>query len=76
MSAIDVLKLVDAAILNLVIGNADAHGKNFSFLLNGSGPRLAQLYDLLATTYWPRLSPRLAIRAGRAGTIDELDSAA
>ncbi|MCO5966722.1 HipA domain-containing protein [Sinorhizobium meliloti] len=27
--AIDVLKLLDAAIFNLVVGNADAHGKNF-----------------------------------------------
>ncbi len=76
MPAIDVLKLVDAAILNLAIGNADAHGKNFSLLLDARGPRLAPLYDLLATIDWPQLSPRLAMRVGRAGTIDELDGAA
>ena len=76
MPAIDVLKLVDAAILNLAVGNADAHGKNFSFLLDARGPRLAPLYDILATIDWPELSPRLAMRVGRAGTIDELDGAA
>lgn len=70
--ATDVVKLVDAAIFNLVIGNADAHGKNFSFLLDGRGPRLAPLYDLLSTVHWPALNPRLAMRIGRAGTIDEL----
>jgi serine/threonine-protein kinase HipA len=71
--ALDVLKLVDAAIFNLAIGNADAHGKNFSFLVDARGPRLAPLYDLLSTIAWLELNPRLAMRIGRAGTIDELD---
>lgn len=71
--AVDVLKLVDAAIFNLCIGNADAHGKNFSFLLDEAGPRLAPLYDLLSTIAWPNLSPRLAMRVGRAGLVEELD---
>lgn len=74
--ATDVLKLVDAAVFNLPIGNADAHGKNFSFFLDARGPRLAPLYDLLSTVAWPELSPRLAMRVGRAGTIDELDGEA
>jgi serine/threonine-protein kinase HipA len=74
--ALDVLKLVDAAIFNLAIGNADAHGKNFSFLLDARGPRLAPLYDLLSTIAWPELSPRSAMRVGRAGKIDELDGEA
>ena len=74
--ALDVLKLVDAAIFNLAIGNADAHGKNFSFLLDARGPRLAPLYDLLSTIAWPELSPRSAMRVGRAGTVDELDGEA
>lgn len=30
--AVEVLKLFDAAIFYLIIGNADAHGKNFSLL--------------------------------------------
>lgn len=72
--ALDVLKLVDAAIFNLAIGNADAHGKNFSFLLDDRGPRLTPLYDLLATIAWPELSGRMAMRVGRAGSIDELSA--
>lgn len=72
--AIDVLKLIDAAVFNLAIGNADAHGKNFSFLLDERGPRLSPLYDLLSTAAWPELSARAAMRVGRAGTIDELDA--
>ncbi|MCM8730920.1 type II toxin-antitoxin system HipA family toxin [Hephaestia sp. GCM10023244] len=68
-----VLNLLDVTIFNLIIGNADAHGKNFSFLLDHSGPRLAPFYDLLSTIHWPDLSPRMAMRLGGAGTISEID---
>lgn len=67
-----VLNVLDVAIFNLVLGNADAHGKNFSFLLDHDGPRLAPFYDLLSTIQWPDLSPRMAMRLGGAGTIDEI----
>lgn len=33
--AVDVLKLLDAAIFNAIAGNADAHAKNFSILHDG-----------------------------------------
>lgn len=72
LPGVDVLRLVDAAVFNLAIGNADAHGKNFSFLVQRTGARLAPFYDLLATTIWPELSPRSAMRIGGAGVIDEL----
>jgi len=37
---------------DLIVGNADAHGKNFSLLYDVTGARLAPLYDLLATVAW------------------------
>ncbi len=70
----DVLKLLDAVIFNLIVGNADAHGKNFSILYHKSGPRLAPLYDLLATVAYPELSPRLAMKVGKRATLAELDA--
>lgn len=76
LPGVDVLRLVDAAVFNLAIGNADAHGKNFSFLVQRAGARLAPFYDLLATTMWPELSPRSAMRIGGAGVIDELSPGA
>jgi serine/threonine-protein kinase HipA len=72
--AVDVLKLLDAAIFNLIVGNADAHGKNFSILYDGEGPRLAPLYDLLATLAYPELSSKLAMRIGKRATLEELDA--
>ncbi|MCY4487477.1 MAG: type II toxin-antitoxin system HipA family toxin [Deltaproteobacteria bacterium] len=71
--AVDVLKLLDAVIFNLIVGNADAHGKNFSILYDEDGPRLAPLYDLLATVAYPELSPGMAMKIGRRSTLDAMD---
>ena len=70
----DLLKLLDAAVFNLIAGNADAHGKNFSILYDGEGPRLAPLYDLLATVAYPELSGRLAMKIGKRATLAEMDA--
>jgi serine/threonine-protein kinase HipA len=72
--AVDVLKLLDAVIFNLIAGNADAHGKNFSILYDGSGPRLAPLYDLLSTVTYPELSPKLAMKIGKRATLAEMNA--
>lgn len=80
--AVDVLRLLDAVIFNLIAGNADAHGKNFSLLLagpsadRGAGARLAPLYDLLATVAYPDLSPKLAMKIGKRATLAEMDDGA
>jgi len=72
--AVEVLKLLDAAIFNLVAGNADAHGKNFSLLYSDDGTCLAPLYDLLATIAYPELSPKLAMKIGKRATLEEMNA--
>ncbi|WP_255573931.1 type II toxin-antitoxin system HipA family toxin [Erythrobacter sp. SCSIO 43205] len=70
----EVLKLADAAIFNLIIGNADAHAKNYSLLsLENSEVILAPLYDLVATHMWKELSPKLAMRFGRAANLEDFN---
>src|SRR3546814_15991481 len=69
--------LVDAAIFNVIIGNADVHAKNFSLLRqkDGGGPTvLAPLYDLVGTVVWPELSQRFAMTFGGAGTLEQLEA--
>jgi serine/threonine-protein kinase HipA len=61
---LDLQALLDAVIFNFLIGNHDAHGKNFSFLYSGGQTRLAPLYDLLSTSYYPELSPKMAMKIG------------
>lgn len=70
----DIAKLMDAAIFNLIVGNADAHGKNFSILYDDLGPRMAPLYDLLSTVAYPDLSPKMAMRIGKRATLAEMDA--
>lgn len=74
--AIEVLKLLDAAIFNLIVGNADAHGKNYSLLYRRDDTILAPLYDLLCTIAYPELSPKLAMKIGKCATIEEMDESA
>jgi serine/threonine-protein kinase HipA len=72
--ATEVLKLLDAAIFNLIIGNADAHGKNFSLLYGEGGARLAPLYDLLCTIAYPAISAKLAMKIAGVSLIEELSA--
>ena len=60
----DVLRLFDAVVFNYLIGNGDAHGKNFSFLYDGHRAKLAPLYDLVCTQAYPNLSPEMAMKIG------------
>lgn len=68
---IDLQRLLDAVIYNFVIGNHDAHGKNFS-LLYGSETRLAPLYDILSTAYYPELSKKMAMKIGGEYVSDKV----
>jgi serine/threonine-protein kinase HipA len=72
--AVEILKLLEAVIFNVIAGNADAHGKNFSILYGDEGPRLAPLYDLLATVAYPDLSAKFAMKIGTRATLAELDA--
>ncbi len=68
----DVLKLLDAAVFNLIIGNADAHRKNYSLLYANDAIALAPLYDLLSTVTYPDLSPNLAMKIARRARLEDL----
>jgi serine/threonine-protein kinase HipA len=70
----EILKLLDAAIFNLIIGNADAHAKNFSLLHKDGAITLAPLYDLLSTVLYPELSPKLAMKIGGKAVLEEIEA--
>ena len=70
--AVEVLKLLDAFIVQALIGNADAHGKNYSLLYQNAAVELAPLYDLLSTVAYPELDPGFAMRIGGRRTLEQL----
>jgi len=62
----EALKLLDAVTLSFLIGNNDAHGKNYSLLYLPDAPKatVAPAYDLLSTVVYPRLSRKMAMSIG------------
>ena len=69
------VELIDRLFFNLLIGNNDAHGKNFALLHAASDQTvLAPAYDLVSTEMYPSLSRNLAMPIGGATSAAELGS--
>ena len=66
------LKLLDWAIFNLIIGNADAHGKNISYFVKHSGISIAPYYDLLSIVMHEGVDHDLAMSFGDEFHIDRV----
>jgi serine/threonine-protein kinase HipA len=69
---LDIRQMLDAVIFAAVTGNADAHGKNHSFLYAGNTRRMAPLYDQVCTMAWPELSTALSMKIGAASRMEEV----
>ena len=73
-SAPQVLRLLDYVIFNALIGNHDAHAKNFSLLYSGKTPVLAPFYDTLSTAVYPTLSPKMSMKIGSKYKFSEVQA--
>ncbi len=62
-----------ALVFNVLIGNCDAHGKNYSLLYDSPAPSLAPFYDLLSTAAYSGLTTRLAMSIDGATHLGEVD---
>lgn len=74
----DQLKLWDIIVFNFLIGNTDAHIKNFSLLY---GPdlksiRLAPAYDIVSTVVYEQSTRDMAFSIGGTWSLDEIDEEA
>jgi serine/threonine-protein kinase HipA len=73
-SAPQILRLLDYVIFNALIGNHDAHAKNFSLLYSGKAPVLAPLYDSLSTAVYPTLTQKMAMKIGSKYKFSEVQA--
>jgi serine/threonine-protein kinase HipA len=64
------LGLLRWVLVQYLIGNSDAHGKNLSFFVEPGGLRLAPSYDLVSVCVYPEIDHELAMAIG-----DEFDIA-
>ena len=73
-SAPQVLRLLDYVIFNALIGNHDAHAKNFSLLYSGKAPVLAPSYDTLSTAAYPTMTQKMAMKIGSNYKFSEVQA--
>lgn len=72
--ALDVNAFVRAVLTSFLLGNSDAHGKNFSLLYDpATGVRLAPLYDVVSTAVYDGLTSRLAMAIGGEDDPSQVD---
>ena len=63
--AVAINQFIQLMIFNYLIGNNDAHGKNFSILHYENGEiKFAPAYDILCSEVYPGLSNKMAMKIG------------
>jgi serine/threonine-protein kinase HipA len=72
----DINDFIHAVLVNFLLGNSDAHGKNFALLYESRGIRLAPLYDIVSTTAYDDVTDRMAMAIGGVFEPAEVDMAA
>ena len=66
------LEMLNWSVYNLIIGNSDAHGKNFSFFVDKSGIRPTPFYDMLCIIAHENVEHDLAMAYGDEFNPDEV----
>ena len=71
--AVAINQFIQLMIFNYLIGNNDAHGKNFSILHYDNGEiKFAPAYDILCSQVYPELSNKMAMKIGGHYKHDEI----
>jgi len=68
------LAFLKMQIFHFLVGNADAHAKNFALLhsLKPAAPSLAPLYDVVCTSAYPALTKKIAMGVGGRNVPDTI----
>ena len=70
-------KMFDRLLFSWLVGNCDAHAKNYSILEPGTpNARLAPIYDMVSTEAYPELKRMLATSIAREHHLDRVDHSA
>lgn len=70
--AADRLAFLRMVIFHYLVGNADAHAKNYALLYCDQTPDLAPLYDVVCTAAYPNLAKQMAMQIGGRGIADTI----
>jgi serine/threonine-protein kinase HipA len=64
MPQIEILRLLDMVIFNVLACNTDAHAKNYSIVIRGNGLSLAPAYDVMCGDVWENVTKNLVHKIG------------
>ena len=62
LTASDTLEFLRRIVFAFLLGNGDAHGKNYSVLYRGRTVALSPMYDIMSTAVYPEVSARMAMK--------------
>ncbi|MBQ6341033.1 MAG: type II toxin-antitoxin system HipA family toxin [Kiritimatiellae bacterium] len=62
LPASDTVEFLNRILFNFIVGNGDAHAKNFSVLYRDGVPRLSPAYDVMSTAIYPEVGKRMAMK--------------
>jgi serine/threonine-protein kinase HipA len=62
MPPMDILRLLDMIVFNILACNTDAHAKNYSIVIRGNGVSLAPIYDVMCGEVWESVTKNLALK--------------
>jgi len=66
------MTLLRWALFQFLVGNCDAHGKNFSFYVHREGLEPAPWYDLVSVVQYPGIDHELAMAWGDAFSLEDV----
>lgn len=69
---VEINRFISLFLFNLIVGNKDAHGKNYSIIFDKSKKELSPAYDILSTTYYPMLSEKMSMSINGKFELDEI----
>ncbi len=65
------MNMISIMVFNYLIGNHDAHGKNYS-IIHGQKIEMAPFYDLVSTQVYPNLETKFAMAIGQTFRHDRI----
>ena len=68
----DIVRLLDLVIFNVLTCNTDAHAKNYSIMVRGSGASLAPMYDVMCGEVWENVTKHMVQKIGGTSRADHL----
>lgn len=68
----ELMRLLDAILFTILVGNNDAHGKNYSLIYGKNSVELAPIYDVICTVVYPDLASHFAMKLVKKDNLADL----